>query len=330
MRRSRATPRRSTAWWTWSRRAPGSVRPGDWIEHLDGPRDYAQQLWLDSYNRGDNGDVWPGWSAVNADTTDWSGPRDRSRFADDTIPPASDNVCDPTGVALENITLSGQDVTLDFVLRTKQAPRVDARQVARLELRDRHRRLAVLPQLRPPRRRPWPGPARATADSGSASSTPLFECGPGYGNNWYDFTWTTAGVSEGATITLRHRYDIEPDYDFAYVEGRCAGDPGAPWVQIAALTGASACVTDTWEIPSVADRRLRQRLRLRGAGSAAAPRHRRRLVGRGRQLLRLRLVGGRGGPRRRVRDRGRRDAGRRSRRAAAAGRRRIRSTPRPC
>lgn len=229
--------------------SPWSSAPGDWIEHLDGPRDVALQLQLDEYNRGDNGDAWPGWSAVSADTTDWSGARDRDRFADDTIPPATDNVCDPTGLALENIALSGQDVTLDFVLGAKQVPRVAADKSLAwnfetgtdgwLFCRSYVHHDAGLS-------------GSCSGDGGLWFGTvdPEFECNPGYGNDWFDFTWTTVGVSAGAAITLRHRYDIEPDYDFAFIEGRCAGDPAAPWVEIAALTGASSCVTDTWEIPS--------------------------------------------------------------------------------
>ncbi len=229
--------------------SPWFRAPGDWFEHLDGPRDYAMQLRLDNFNRGDDGDAWPGWSAANVDTTDWYGPRDRNRFADDTIPPASDNVCDPTGIALENIALSGQDVSLDFVMSAKRAPRVAADKSLAwtfetgtegwLFCRSFVHHDGIMA-------------GSCSGDGGLwfGVDAPEFECGPGYGNNWFDFTWTTVGVSEGATITLRHRYDIEPDYDFAYVEGRCAGDPGSPWVQIAVLTGASSCVTDSWEIPS--------------------------------------------------------------------------------
>ncbi|MBK6900429.1 MAG: M6 family metalloprotease domain-containing protein [bacterium] len=229
--------------------SPWFRAPGDWFEHLDGPRDYALQLRLDSYNRGDDGDAWPGWSAVNADTTDWGGPRDRDRFADDTIPPASDNACDPTGVVLDNIALVGQDVTLDFSLAAKRAPRAEAGKSLSWNFEAGtdgwlfcrsyvHRDGAMA--------------GSCSGDGGLwfGVDDPEFECGPGYGNGWSDFTWTTAGIAPGAAITLRHRYDIEPDYDFAYVEGRCAGDPDSPWVEIAALTGASSCVTDTWEIPS--------------------------------------------------------------------------------
>ncbi|MDO9694350.1 MAG: M6 family metalloprotease domain-containing protein [Candidatus Latescibacteria bacterium] len=222
--------------------------PGDWFEHLDGPRDYAQQLRMDNFNRGDNGDAWPGWSAVNADTTDWNGPRDRNRFADDTIPPASDIYCDPTGVALENIALSGQDVTLDFVLSAKRAPRVEAGKSLTWDFESDTDGWLFCHSFAH-RDESMAGSCSGDGGLWFGIDDPEFECGPGYGNNWYDFAWTTAGVSAETTITLRHRYDIEPDYDFAYVEGRCAGDPGAPWMQIAALTGASSCVTDTWEIP---------------------------------------------------------------------------------
>jgi len=44
--------------------------------------------WLNLYsgNRGDNGDLWPGFSEHNEDSTDWIGSRDRTSFGSSTIP----------------------------------------------------------------------------------------------------------------------------------------------------------------------------------------------------------------------------------------------------
>ncbi len=231
--------------------SPWFHAPDDWIEHLDGPRDYTLQLWLNEYNRGDNGDAWPGWSTASADSTDWVGPRDRDRFADDTIPSAEDYFCDATGIAIENIVPSGQDVTADFLVAAKRPP-----------------------TIAPDKSFTWTFEAddedwlfcrgyvhHDTSQSGSCGGTgglwfgvddPEYECPPGYGNNWNDFTWRIVGVSAGATISLRHHWDLEPGYDYAHVEVRCAGDPEAVWYEIAAFDGYSSCVTDTWAIPTSA------------------------------------------------------------------------------
>jgi immune inhibitor A len=231
--------------------SPWFDSPTDWLEHLDGPRDYALQLWLNNYNRGDNGDAWPGWSTASADSTDWVGPRDRDRFADDTIPPAHDYTCDPTGIAIENIVAAGQDVTADFLVAAKRAPMVAPDKILS-----------------------WDFEADTggwqfcngyvhhdTSQSGSCSGAgglwfglddPDWVCPPGYGNNWYDFTWKTVGVSAGATVSLRHHYGLESGYDYAWVEVRCADDPVATWYTVANFDGTSACVTDTWAIPPAA------------------------------------------------------------------------------
>jgi len=231
--------------------SPWFHAPDDWIEHLDGPRDYSLQLWLNNYNRGDNGDAWPGWTVASADSTDWIGLRDRNRFADDTIPSAEDYFCDATGIAIENIAVVGQDVTADFRIGAKTAPLVA-----------------------PDKTLTWDFEVDADGwrfchsyvhhdmtQSGSCVGAgglwfgvddEDYECPPGYGNNWYDFTWRTVGVNSGATVTLRHHYDLEPSYDFGHVEVRCAGDPDATWYEIASFDGFSDCVTDTWAIPSAA------------------------------------------------------------------------------
>ena len=222
---------------------------GGWFEHLDGEYSYGLRARLDHNNRGDNGDVWPGFSQVNGDTTDWVAPRDRNRFADDTIPPAEDNQCDRTGIAVENITLAGQDVTADLLVSgLKRAPVVAADKSLSWTFETGtdgwsfcrsyvHRDATQAGSCGGP----W------GLWFGADDST--WACPPGYGNNWNDFTWTTVGVSAGASITLRHRYELEQGYDFAVVEVRCAGDPDAAWTEVARLSGTSSCVTDTWPVP---------------------------------------------------------------------------------
>jgi len=227
--------------------SPWFADDGTWFEHLDGPYSYADRARLDRWNRGDNGDVWPGFSQVNGDTTDWVAPRDRDRFADDTIPPAEDNDCDPTGIAVENIALSGDDVVAS--LRINLPAKVVATGKSLTWDFESGTDGWSFCRSRVHRDTSHPGSCGGSAGLWFGLDDTTFVCPPGYGNGWHDFTWTVVGVSSGASVTLRHRYELEQDYDFAYVEVRCAGDPDAPWHEVAALTGSSSCVTDTWLIP---------------------------------------------------------------------------------
>lgn len=230
--------------------SPWYDSPSDtWIEHLDGERDYATVINLSNPNRGDDGDLWPGYSLAAPDSTVWAGPRDRDRFADDTLPSALDYECQATGVRVSNIELSGVDVIADL--------RVGAPAAA---------------AAAPDKALSWSFETGADGwkfcnsfvhwdetAAGSCSGDgglwfgvddPDYACGPGYGNNWEDFTWQTVALSTGSTVTLRHRYDLEPGYDYGIVEARCAGDALAPWYEVAALTGVGSCVTDTWVLPA--------------------------------------------------------------------------------
>ncbi len=222
--------------------------PDDWIEHLDGPRDYALTLWLNEYNRGDNGDPWPGFSVASADSTDWIGTRDRDRFADDTIPSARDVYCDPTGVTIDNIALVGQDVTADFLVSPVSASRASPGKSLVWDFETDAEgwsfcRSYVHHDVTQAGTCGGPGGLWFGVDD------PEYDCGPGYGNNWYDFTWRAVGMNSNATVTLRHHWDLEPGYDYAHVEVRCAGDPEAAWHEIASFGGYSDCVTDTWALP---------------------------------------------------------------------------------
>ncbi len=228
--------------------SPWFESPTSWYEHLDGPRDYTLVENLAYYNRGDDGDLWPGYSLVTADSTQWVGVRDRDRFADDTIPSAQDYSCDDSDVAVENIALSGTDVIADFVIGAKAAaaPVVDKTLTWTFETGDDGWQFCD-------------GYVHHDAtQSGSCTGSgglwfgkddPSWDCPPGYGNGWNDFTWKTVAVTSGATISLRHHYDLESGYDYGHIEVRCAGDAGSPWTEIATVNGASGCVTDAWIIP---------------------------------------------------------------------------------
>lgn len=259
--------------------SPWFEAPGLWFEQMDGPRDYSTGARLDAYNRGDNGDVWPGFSAVNNDTTDWTGPRDRDRFADDTIPQAEDYYCDPTGVIIENIALSGQDVVADFLFASAKGEVAEAADMTvAWDFEDGVQgwqfcnSYVHLDQTQ-------------AGDCGGQGlwfgvDDPSFECGPGYGNGWYDITWRSVRVGGSPSVTLVHRYDLESGYDYGVVEARCLGDPMASWTVIGTVTGTSGCTEDTWTIPSsvltecavgggAAEIDLRLRLETDGGYSAA-------------------------------------------------------------
>jgi M6 family metalloprotease-like protein len=223
--------------------------PGDWYETLDGPRDTGLYQNLSQFNRGDNGDLWPGFTAFNADSTDWVAPRDRNRFADDSVPPAEDHFCDPTGIAVQNIALAGDDVLADFIIGAYRAENVlppDAQAVWDFEAGTdgwQFCRSFVHHDLL------YGDGCPGTGGLWFGLDNPDFDCPPGYGNNWNDFTWHRVAAAAGASITIRHKYDMESGYDFAHLEVRCASDPQAPWHELAEYTGTSGCVTQTYPIP---------------------------------------------------------------------------------
>ncbi len=232
---------------------PWTGGPGPALEHMDGPEEWPLTLKLNHCNRADNGDLWPGFAGANGDTTDWVAPRSRDRFADDTVPSANDASCDPTGLAIDNITLAGSNVTADFLPFTaKSRPAAAAAKAIQtwsfetgMDGWETCRSFVHFDQTQ----------ASGCAGAGGlwfGVNDPSWACPPGYGNDWNDFTWHRVQVEAGATVTLKHKYDVEADYDFCYVEVRCADDPSATWYTVALLTGTSGCVTNMWPIPSAA------------------------------------------------------------------------------
>ncbi len=221
---------------------------GSWYENLDGVRDYNRWQYLDGFNRGDNGDVWPGFSAFSPDSTDWVGPRDRNIFSDETIPPAWDLECNNTGLVLANMVDDGLNVTVDFTITP---PTRGGGQVVREDL-------------------VWDFEvdtgdfkfcnSYAHLDHGHADGCPgegglwfgsdQWDC-PGYGNNWDDVAWVTVVVNTNGNpvVRLRHKYHFEPAYDYGYLEVRPAGDYNYSWVVMASFTGFNDCTLDEFPIP---------------------------------------------------------------------------------
>ncbi|MCH8872083.1 M6 family metalloprotease domain-containing protein [candidate division KSB1 bacterium] len=84
------------------------------IEQLDLERILPTHEFLFNGNRGDNGDPFPGFSQLNNDATDYVGARDLTAFDESSIPNSNSNNGFPTGVAVTNIQLTGQNIVADF------------------------------------------------------------------------------------------------------------------------------------------------------------------------------------------------------------------------
>ena len=217
-------------------------------ENLNAPT--ADYSLVAGYNRGDNGDLWPGFTSFAADSTDWDGPRDRTTFDSNSVPAVANYDCSVSGLALNNITLAGVDVVFDLTLTSIAPPApVLARanewnfefdtadwqfcnSYAHLD-QTQNRNCSGTQGL-------WFG------------STGWDNCsGVGYGNNWDDSAAVTVGVNVAADpqILINHKFELEPGYDFAYIEVRPAGLAGATWTQLAAYTGYSSCTANSHPIP---------------------------------------------------------------------------------
>ncbi len=80
--------------------SPDSSMP---FEQLDATRQLPAYRFLRNGNRGDEGDLFPGFARTAEDLVHFEGPRLRRRFDDFSIPAAHANSGIPSGVAVENI-----------------------------------------------------------------------------------------------------------------------------------------------------------------------------------------------------------------------------------
>ncbi len=289
-----ATATTSTAWWTWWMPAPGSTARAAGARTWTAPTPTYAKVW--GYNRGDNGDLWPGFTAVNADSSQWALPRDRTTFNDTSVPAAGDYSCGQTGLSLENIALAGVDVNLDVSFATA-AGAVPAN-VATGGVWDFETDAAE-----------WQfcnsyvhwdqSQAGNCAGSGGLwfGTDGWANCGGvGYGNNWNDFTWITVGVQTAGSprVELTHRYELETGYDYAYLEVRPWGDLG-DWTQLASSPAPAAAPPAPGPSPRRCWRRAIPTATASRRWTCACAWPATAAGRRGRQLLRHRLVGGPGG-----------------------------------
>jgi len=229
--------------------SPWLMPDGTVRENLDGASPAENRIKVWAFNRSDRGDVWPGFSAANADSTDWLAPRDRVRFADDTVPAATDYACEATGVAIANIAEVGVDVVADLVLTV---PEGGATAVAAPAVWDFESSLGAWEPCHAYAHLDQSQAGDCTGSGGLWFGTDGWDnCGGvGYGNDWDDAAKVTVlvGMTSAPEIVLTHRYEVEPGYDYVHVEVR-PSVTGAAWTELASFDGASGCRTDTWAIP---------------------------------------------------------------------------------
>jgi immune inhibitor A len=230
--------------------SPWFNEDGTWHENLDGPRDYELWQHVSAFNRGDNGDLWPGFTAFTADTTDWVSPRDRDVFSDFTVPAAWDYECNNTGVVIGNITDDGTNVTADIIIQPaakgeSEAVRADRTWDFETGVED-----WLFCNSFVHRDELHGDGCTGTGGLWFGLDRDDWFC-PGYGNNWSDFTWVTVAVETGSSpqIILDHKYDLEPAYDFGYLEVRPAGDLDWGWTELAVFNGVSGCTNNSYAIP---------------------------------------------------------------------------------
>lgn len=79
------------------------------FEHLDGDRVYQNDLNLYMPNRGDNGDLWPGFGEHTEDSTNWTGDRNRNAFLTYSIPSSKSYEGEPTLVQVSDMRIDDDD-----------------------------------------------------------------------------------------------------------------------------------------------------------------------------------------------------------------------------
>ncbi len=90
------------------------------VENLDISSGGRRNLY--NANRGDNGDLWPGFTTTSEDSTDWTGERDKTTFGLYSIPATLNYENIPSHVEVSNIRLDEANVIADFNVMTPNAP----------------------------------------------------------------------------------------------------------------------------------------------------------------------------------------------------------------
>ncbi len=93
---------------------------GEPVENLDFTGGSNRNLY--NSNRGDNGDLWPGFSEISEDSTDWIGDRDRDRFGIVTTPSSANYQNEPSLVEVYDIYFEDDWVFASFSMTAPQQP----------------------------------------------------------------------------------------------------------------------------------------------------------------------------------------------------------------
>ncbi len=102
--------------------SPIRLEDGSWFQHLDGDRIRPTDKSLYNPNRGDDGDLWPGFTAISDDSAHWSGARSRTTFGINTTPSSSDYTGQPTLVSVSNVRFGGNNIICDIQISPPEAP----------------------------------------------------------------------------------------------------------------------------------------------------------------------------------------------------------------
>lgn len=94
--------------------ASGLSDDGLYVENLDRERTRPADRDLLNPNRGDDGDLWPGFNQTTENRELWQGDRVKNRFGFETTPSSNSYSGNPSFVAISNIHFSGENVVCDF------------------------------------------------------------------------------------------------------------------------------------------------------------------------------------------------------------------------